>query len=125
MIQDTLEKALNNLKLKSELELKSIANNKTELDIDSIFTDFEKYFKYKEKINRIHTEKHIPEEILPKYIWEEIETDFDFSKLVIFEETTTLNTLEQIYIMYGNTYRLTYSLSTPKILQKIEILINK
>ena len=49
-----LQKALNNLKLKLENDIKSAIKNNIDLDMDKLFNDFEKYFKYKEKIKNIN-----------------------------------------------------------------------
>ena len=55
---EILQKSLNNLKLKLEHEIKSAIAGKNDLNFEKLFNDFEKYFKYKKRIeSRIFTNK--------------------------------------------------------------------
>ena len=51
-MKEILKKALNNLKLKLELDIQSAIDGDINLDMEKLFNDFEKYFKYKDKLDK-------------------------------------------------------------------------
>ena len=52
-MKEILKKALNNLKLKLEIDIQSVIDGDIDLDMGKLFNDFEEYFKYKDRLDKM------------------------------------------------------------------------